>query len=67
MSFSDTSSSGSKEKPTTYKQFGYSDTHSSFDVYYDVSRINPCDYYTIVVEDFAENRKKEAYLPEVAY
>ena len=44
---------------TTYKQFGYSDTHSSFDVYYDVSGIDPCDYYTIVVEDFAGNRVKK--------
>ena len=42
----------------TSKSFGYSDTHSYFDLYYDINVNDPdeaYDYYLIVVEDYAGN------------
>lgn len=42
----------------TQKSFSYSDTHSYFDLYYDINVNEPdeaYDYYLIVVEDYAGN------------
>ncbi len=50
---------GNKEaiySATTQKTWGYSDTHSSFDVYYDINLTDDqVDYYLVVAKDIAGN------------
>lgn len=45
---------------TTYHMFNNPDTHSYFDVYYDINQTNDTvDYYILITEDFAGNRTKK--------
>ena len=45
---------------TTYHMFDYPDTHSYFDVYYDINLTDDMvDYYILITEDFAGNRTKK--------
>lgn len=45
---------------TTYHRFDYPDTHSYFDVYYDINLTDDMvDYYILITEDFAGNRTKK--------
>ena len=44
----------------TYHRFDYPDTHSYFDVYYDINLTDDMvDYYILITEDFAGNRTKK--------
>lgn len=56
--------SGTKEEviylDTTYHQFASPDTHSFFDVYYDINQTEDAvDYYLIITRDFAGNQTKK--------
>lgn len=45
---------------STYHRFDYPDTHSYFDVYYDINLTDDMvDYYILITEDFAGNRTKK--------
>lgn len=45
---------------TTYHQFVLPDTHSYFDVYYDINQTDDAvDYYLIITKDFADNQTKK--------
>ncbi len=45
----------------TYRQFGSPDTHSAFEMFYDVNPTDEImDYYLVVVEDFAGNRTEKS-------
>lgn len=45
---------------TTYHQFASPDTHSYFDVYYDINQTEDVvDYYLIITKDFAGNQTKK--------
>jgi len=55
---------GTKEEviylDTTYHQFVSPDTHSFFDVYYDINQTEDAvDYYLIITRDFAGNQTKK--------
>ena len=55
---------GTKEEviylDTTYHQFVSPDTHSFFDVYYDINQTEDVvDYYLIITRDFAGNQTKK--------
>lgn len=55
---------GTKEEviylDTTYHQFASLDTHSYFDVYYDINQTEDVvDYYLIITKDFAGNQTKK--------
>lgn len=55
---------GTKEEviylDTTYHQFASPDTHSYFDVYYDINQTEDVvDYYLIITKDFAGNQTKK--------
>ena len=55
---------GTKEEviylDTTYHQFVFPDTHSFFDVYYDINQTEDAvDYYLIITRDFAGNQTKK--------
>ena len=55
---------GTKEEviylDTTYHQFASPDTHSFFDVYYDINQTEDAvDYYLIITRDFAGNQTKK--------
>lgn len=42
--------------PQTQATFGASDTHSEFDVYYDVNETDEyMDYYLVIIKDYAGN------------
>lgn len=44
----------------TYHKFENPDTHSYFDVFYDINQTNDAvDYYLLITEDFAGNRTKK--------
>lgn len=45
---------------TTYHKFENSDTHSYFDVFYDINQTDDAvDYYLLITEDFAGNRTRK--------
>lgn len=49
----------------TYKQFGSPDTHSSFEMFYDVNSTDEImDYYLVVVSDFAGNRVEKKLITQ---
>ena len=44
----------------TYHKFENSDTHSYFDVFYDINQTDDAvDYYLLITEDFAGNRTRK--------
>ena len=49
----------------TYRQFGSPDTHSAFEMFYDVNPTDEImDYYLVVVEDFAGNRTEKKLITQ---
>lgn len=49
----------------TYGQYGAPDTHSAFDMYYDVNAVDEIvDYYLVVVSDFAGNRTEKKLITQ---